>query len=139
MAIPVARIAAVTFVGGLLAVTALAGQPAAGPDAGVVAPQLAKMDGERKNRGEGRREGGRRRSGGDGAALACEACAGIEGYVPPSEIADEVRLMVGKTRGGDKNYAVQVFASMTIGATRMEENRVGYIECDPGASPTTDA
>lgn len=39
----------------------------------------------------------------------------------------------------DKNYATQVFASMTIGATRMEEARVGYIECDPGASPTTDA
>lgn len=38
----------------------------------------------------------------------------------------------------DKNYAVQVFASMTIGATRMEEKRVGYIECDPGASPVTD-
>jgi hypothetical protein len=38
----------------------------------------------------------------------------------------------------DKNYATQVFASMTIGATRMEEARVGYIECDPGASPTTD-
>lgn len=40
---------------------------------------------------------------------------------------------------GDKNYATQVFASMTIGATRMEEQRVGYILCDPGASPTTDA
>jgi hypothetical protein len=39
---------------------------------------------------------------------------------------------------GDKNYAVQVFCSMTIGATRMEELRVGYIECDPGASPITD-
>jgi len=39
----------------------------------------------------------------------------------------------------DKNYATQVFCSMTIGATRMEENRVGYILCDPGASPTTDA
>lgn len=39
----------------------------------------------------------------------------------------------------DKNYATQVFASMTIGATRMEEARVGYILCDPGASPTTDA
>jgi hypothetical protein len=39
----------------------------------------------------------------------------------------------------DKNYATQVFASMDIGATRMEEKRVGYIECDPGASPTTDA
>jgi hypothetical protein len=39
----------------------------------------------------------------------------------------------------DKNYATQVFAKMDIGATRMEEGRVGYIECDPGASPTTDA
>ena len=38
----------------------------------------------------------------------------------------------------DKNYATQVFASMTVGATRMEEVRVGYIVCDPGASPTTD-
>lgn len=36
---------------------------------------------------------------------------------------------------GDKNYATQVFASMTIGATRMEEARVGYIECDPTAGP----
>lgn len=43
------------------------------------------------------------------------------------------------TERPDKNYATQVFASMTIGATRMEEARVGYIECDPGASPTTDA
>lgn len=39
----------------------------------------------------------------------------------------------------DKGYSTQVFAAMTIGATRMEEARVGYIECDPGASPTTDA
>jgi hypothetical protein len=38
----------------------------------------------------------------------------------------------------DKGYATQVYASMTIGATRMEETRVGYIECDPGASPITD-
>lgn len=38
----------------------------------------------------------------------------------------------------DKNYSVQVYASMTVGATRMEEKRVGYIECDPGASPITD-
>lgn len=39
----------------------------------------------------------------------------------------------------DKNYATQVFMSMNAGAVRMEEGRVGYIECDPGASPTTDA
>ena len=31
----------------------------------------------------------------------------------------------------DKNHAVQVFASMSIGATRMQEELVGYIECDP--------
>ena len=42
------------------------------------------------------------------------------------------------SRRGDKSYATQVYASMTIGATRMEEKRVGYIECDPGASPITD-
>lgn len=38
----------------------------------------------------------------------------------------------------DKNYSTQVFASMSIGATRMEEVRVGYIECDPGANPEYD-
>lgn len=54
-------------------------------------------------------------------------------------------LAVGKematkiTERPDKNYATQVFCSMIIGSTRMEEGRVGYIECDPGASPTTDA
>ena len=31
----------------------------------------------------------------------------------------------------DKNYATQVFYSMAIGATRMEEKKVGFIECDP--------
>ena len=31
----------------------------------------------------------------------------------------------------DKNYATQVFYSMAIGATRREETKVGYIECDP--------
>lgn len=36
---------------------------------------------------------------------------------------------------GDKNYATQVFASMCIGATRMEETKVGYIECDPSTGP----
>jgi len=35
----------------------------------------------------------------------------------------------------DKNYATQVFATMTIGATRMEEKKVGYILCDPATGP----
>jgi hypothetical protein len=36
----------------------------------------------------------------------------------------------------DKNYATQVFCSMIMGATRLEEARVGYIECDPDGGPT---
>jgi hypothetical protein len=43
------------------------------------------------------------------------------------------------TERADVGYATQVYVSMSLGATRMEELRVGYIECDPGASPTTDA
>ena len=39
------------------------------------------------------------------------------------------------TERADKNYSTQVFASMDIGATRMEEVRVGYIECDPDGGP----
>ncbi|MEQ8369718.1 MAG: phage capsid protein [Alphaproteobacteria bacterium] len=31
----------------------------------------------------------------------------------------------------DKNYAMQVFYSMAIGASRMEESQIGYIACDP--------
>jgi hypothetical protein len=36
----------------------------------------------------------------------------------------------------DKNYAMQAFGTMTIGATRMEEVRVGYIECHQTAGPS---
>lgn len=39
----------------------------------------------------------------------------------------------------DLSYSTQVYSSADFGATRMEEFRVGYVECDPGASPTTDA
>ena len=38
----------------------------------------------------------------------------------------------------DKHYSQQVYVSMDIGATRMQEGKVGYIVCDPGGSPTTD-
>ena len=35
----------------------------------------------------------------------------------------------------DKNYSTQVFSSMSLGATRMEEEKVGYIECDVSTGP----
>jgi len=48
-----------------------------------------------------------------------------------------IKLAIGKeasvkiSERDDKNYATQVFYSMSIGATRMQEELVGYIECDP--------
>jgi hypothetical protein len=48
-----------------------------------------------------------------------------------------MKLALGKeptikiSERADKNHATQVFASMAIGATRMQEELVGYIECDP--------
>ena len=35
------------------------------------------------------------------------------------------------TERADKNHATQVFYSMAIGATRMEEAKVGFMACDP--------
>jgi len=52
-------------------------------------------------------------------------------------VGQDIQTKIGERP--DKNYATQVFTSMSIGATRMEEVRVGKILCDPGASPTTDA
>ena len=49
-------------------------------------------------------------------------------------IGQDIKTKIGER--SDKNYATQVFACMSIGATRMEEARVGYIECDPTAGPT---
>jgi hypothetical protein len=48
-------------------------------------------------------------------------------------IGQEMKVRIGERP--DKGYATQVFTSMSIGATRMEEARVGYIECDPSAGP----
>jgi hypothetical protein len=44
-------------------------------------------------------------------------------------------IMTRISERADKNHATQVFASMDIGATRMEEARVGYIACDPDGGP----
>lgn len=53
-------------------------------------------------------------------------------------------LAIGKDISGriserpDKNYATQVFSSMVIGATRMEEAKVGRILCDANGGPEGD-
>lgn len=48
-------------------------------------------------------------------------------------IGSEIRTKIGERP--DKNYAMQVFASMDIGATRLEEVRVGKILCDQDGGP----
>ncbi len=70
---------------------------------------LAKFDGERKKRGKRKRRGSEGDDGGGGpAAEPCTACAGLDGFVAPGEIGDDIRLMVGKVIGGDKAHAVEV-------------------------------
>lgn len=51
-------------------------------------------------------------------------------------VGQDVQVRVSER--ADKHYSQQVYVSMDIGATRMQEGKVGYIECDPGGSPTTD-
>ena len=52
-----------------------------------------------------------------------------------------IKLGIGKdasariSERADKNYATQVFYSMIIGATRMEEAKVGIITCNPTGGP----
>lgn len=48
-------------------------------------------------------------------------------------VGAEPMVDIGPRR--DKNNATQVFVSMTIGATRMEEKKVGYIECHASNGP----
>jgi hypothetical protein len=44
-------------------------------------------------------------------------------------VGQDVQVRISER--ADKNYSQQVFASMSIGATRLQEELVGYIECDP--------
>lgn len=52
-----------------------------------------------------------------------------------------MRLGIGQdiqtkiTERADKNYSTQVWCRADFGATRMEEAKVGYIECDTSAGP----
>ncbi len=45
-------------------------------------------------------------------------------------------IEVKMSERSDKNYSMQVWARQNIGATRMEEEKVGYIECDISSGPT---
>jgi len=83
----------------------------ADPAGPVVAPAPALETaqwGEKKRRKgkKGKRRGSE--GGGSGSAEPCTACETMDGFVPPDEISELVRLMVGKQKGADKAYAVAV-------------------------------
>lgn len=48
-------------------------------------------------------------------------------------IGRDIMADIGPRR--DKNNATQVLCKMSIGATRMQEDKVGYIECDVSTGP----
>ncbi len=75
--------------------------------------QLAKSHrGERREKGSRKKkrqagEGKREESEDSGGFEPCGECEGLDGFVPPSEISDEIRLMVGKAKG-NKVKAVEI-------------------------------
>lgn len=57
-------------------------------------------------------------------------------YVPSGiKLAVGADIQTKITERADKNYSTQVWLRAHFGATRMEEAKVGYIECDPTAGP----
>lgn len=118
---------------------AAAGPAVGGPGAGSFMTlqepplQLAQR-GDRRNRGERRerrkrrsRDGERGKSGG-GTIAPCTACENLDGFVPPDEIADEIRHMVGKTKG-DKNKAVAIQRARGGIETGLQPAFIGGAEC----------
>lgn len=82
---------------------------------------------KRKQRrsGEGKRENN---EDGGGGFAPCSECAGLGGFVPPSEIADDVRIMVGKTTG-DKAEAVEIQKARGAVETGLEPRFIGGAVC----------
>lgn len=73
--------------------------------------ELAKT-GDERQRGKKRRRDEKRQDGASDEASEpsslCDACASMDGYVAPDQIGNDVKLMVGKTKGADKDHAVTV-------------------------------
>ena len=84
--------------------------------------------GERKRRRPG---GDRNRKGSEDAVttpVPCPECKNLDGFVPPSEISDEIRLMVGKAKGVQKK-AVKVQQARGGIETGLEANFINDAEC----------
>jgi murein DD-endopeptidase MepM/ murein hydrolase activator NlpD len=93
--------------------------------------QLAKK-GERKKRKSGRRKRKSDNNSTDNESKTlppCTACEDLEGYVPSSEIADDVRIMVGKARSVDKTKAVEIQKARGAIETGLEPDFIDGASC----------
>ncbi|MDP6222198.1 MAG: M23 family metallopeptidase [Dehalococcoidales bacterium] len=60
---------------------------------------------------------------------SCGACEGLDGFVPPTKIHDDIRKMVGKYKGGSgkKNVAIQKARGVT--ETGLQPQFIGGADC----------
>ncbi len=102
--------------------------PGVSPGAPNATSVLLAKRGDREGRrsGEGRKK---KRENSEPTGLSpCTECQGLEGFVPPGEIADIIREMVGKTKG-DKDKAVAIQKARGGIETGLQAKFIGGADC----------
>lgn len=59
----------------------------------------------------------------------CKICERLEGFVPPSAISQEVRIMVGKNRRRYRDHAVKIQEARGVIETQLEPDFIGGAKC----------
>ena len=102
----------------------------AGPFSAFQKPAMRLAKREKRNRRKSGR-GKKKEDGGGGDVTTpepCTECEKLEGFVPPGEISDEIRLMVGKTKGNQEK-AVEIQAARGAIETGLEADFVNDGAC----------
>lgn len=88
--------------------------------------QLAELGGGKK-----RKLGGKKgKRGGSGlTSITCLECDGLEGFVPPSAIDDDIRKMVGKYKGGRGSENVAIQKARGVIETGLRPSFIGGAQC----------
>jgi len=86
--------------------------------------------------GGGKRQGADRQQkqkmNGDGIVAligSCSECDGVDGFVPPREIDDKIRRMVGKYKGGGGSRNVEIQQSRGVIETGLYPEFIGGADC----------
>lgn len=90
---------------------------------------LAKQ-GDRKRKGSGRKKSKKDDGGGSGSkSEPCTECQALDGFVPPEEISDTIRMMAGKGKKFDKSKSVEIQKARGGIETGLEADFIGGAEC----------